>query len=80
MPMMAVHVRCAGGEVLQKRLDCRGHLIVEDGSGGAVVGEAETDNPYHMVVVVAWLLVKEASRLLSYLVVHCPIPVSSERT
>ena len=37
-------------------------------------GNGDVENPFHLVVIVSWLLVKEGSRLMADMVSQCPLP------
>ena len=82
-------MQCCTLVCLQKKIDCRGHLIYSAGGGEEslgtgtdAVGEAGSgtvENPFHLVVIVSWLLVKEGSNLMAALISQCSLPVLGTR-
>ncbi|KAL4155608.1 hypothetical protein PRNP1_007716 [Phytophthora ramorum] len=58
------------------RVDCRGHLIVENGDGG---GEEENGNAEQRAVVGSWLAARECGAILELLMRRVPLPSSNPR-
>ncbi|KAL7679465.1 hypothetical protein Plhal304r1_c078g0164621 [Plasmopara halstedii] len=55
------------------RVDCRGHLIVENGDCG-LYGENESENAEQRAVVSSWLAARECCIILELLVRRVPLP------
>ncbi|KAG6580168.1 Cell cycle-associated protein [Phytophthora cinnamomi] len=58
------------------RVDCRGHLIVENGDGG-LDGEEDDGNAEQRAVVGSWLAARECGAILELLMRRVPLPSSN---
>lgn len=65
-------------DAIPLRVDCRGHLILEDGAvGGDADGENDTEQ---RAVVGSWLAARECGAILDVLMRRVPLPRASEST